>query len=56
MKVAVTGGAGLIGASLCQTLGSTPGIDEVVAFDQSFTGVAENLDLAPHSGRIEGDT
>ena len=44
MKVVVTGGAGFIGANLCETLLRTDGVTEVVAFDDLSTGFKENLD------------
>lgn len=43
MKVLVTGGAGFIGGNLCRTLGQTPGITEVVAFDNLSSGSRDNL-------------
>jgi len=44
MKVVVTGGAGFIGANLCETLLRADGVTEVVAFDDLSTGFKENLD------------
>ena len=44
MKVVVTGGAGFIGANLCEALAQDGDIDEVVALDDLSTGFAENLD------------
>jgi UDP-glucose 4-epimerase len=44
MKVAVTGGAGFIGANLCRALAGRPEIDRVVAYDNLSTGDAANLD------------
>ncbi len=44
MKVVVTGGAGFIGANLCERLAAEPGIDDVVALDDLSTGFRENLD------------
>jgi UDP-glucose 4-epimerase len=43
MKVVVTGGAGFIGANLCRSLASTPGVTEVVGFDDLSTGFEDNL-------------
>ena len=44
MKVVVTGGAGFIGANLCERLVRDPAIDEVVAIDDLSNGFVENLD------------
>lgn len=44
LKVVVTGGAGFIGANLCQELSSRPNVDKVVALDNLSTGSASNLD------------
>lgn len=44
MKVVVTGGAGFIGANLCEALARDDDIAEVVALDDLSTGFAENLD------------
>ena len=44
MKVLVTGGAGFIGANLCQRLALDPAIDRVVAYDNLSTGDLANLD------------
>ncbi len=54
VKVVVTGGAGFIGANLCATLLATPGIHEVVAFDDLSTGRVENLDGLPGVSLVEG--
>jgi len=43
MKVVVTGGAGFIGANLCQALAAAPEVTEVVALDDLSTGFASNL-------------
>jgi UDP-glucose 4-epimerase len=43
MKVLVTGGAGFIGANLCQELAACPDITDVIALDDLSTGSAENL-------------
>lgn len=55
MKVVVTGGAGFIGANLCRLLGSTFGIDEVLAFDDLSTGSASNLLDEDFTKLVEGD-
>jgi UDP-glucose 4-epimerase len=44
MKVVVTGGAGFIGANLCELLAGSADVDEVVALDDLSTGFVENLD------------
>ncbi len=44
MKIVVTGGAGFIGANLCQTLLDDGEVTEVVALDDLSTGFKENLD------------
>jgi len=43
MKVLVTGGAGFIGATLCERLRSHPTITDVVALDDLSTGSCDNL-------------
>lgn len=43
-RVVVTGGAGFIGANLCQELAGRPEVAEVVAFDNLATGNRANLD------------
>jgi UDP-glucose 4-epimerase len=43
MRVLVTGGAGFIGANLCQTLAGRPEISDVVALDDLSTGAAANV-------------
>lgn len=43
MRVVVTGGAGFIGANLCQALARRPEIDAVAAVDDLSTGRASNL-------------
>lgn len=67
MRVLVTGGAGFIGANLCERLGSGSDIDRVVVLDDLSTGSADNLrgldvDLVEGSildaelvGRLAGD-
>lgn len=55
MKVLVTGGAGFIGANLCQLLAQDPGIDEVVAYDNLSTGDASNLAGCPTVRLVVGD-
>ena len=44
MKVVVTGGAGFIGANLCEALPRDAAIDEVIALDDLSSGFAENLE------------
>ncbi len=44
MKVVVTGGAGFIGANLCEALARDAAIDEVIALDDLSSGFAENLE------------
>jgi UDP-glucose 4-epimerase len=43
VRVVVTGGAGFIGANLCRALASTPGVNEVIAFDDLSTGSEGNV-------------
>jgi UDP-glucose 4-epimerase len=43
MRVLVTGGAGFIGANLCQALTGRPEVDRVIALDDLSTGSAANL-------------
>ena len=55
MKVAVTGGAGFIGANLCRILVDRPEVDEVVVIDDLSTGSRSNLaglDVALVEGSI----
>lgn len=54
-KVVVTGGAGFIGANLCQHLADSGAAVEVVAFDNLSTGFAENLAGAEGVTLVEGD-
>ncbi|MGK0275283.1 MAG: UDP-glucose 4-epimerase [Ilumatobacter sp.] len=44
MRVAVTGGAGFIGANLCRRLLATDGVDSVAVLDDLSNGVRSNLD------------
>lgn len=44
MNVLVTGGAGFIGANLCQELASRPNVGKVIALDDLSTGSAANLE------------
>lgn len=44
MRVAVTGGAGFIGANLCRLLLATDGIDSVAVIDDLSNGFRSNLD------------
>jgi UDP-glucose 4-epimerase len=43
LNVLVTGGAGFIGANLCQELASRPNVGKVIALDDLSTGSAANL-------------
>lgn len=43
MRVLVTGGAGFIGSSLCESLVGHPAVEAVVALDDLSTGSRENL-------------
>lgn len=43
MKVVVTGGAGFIGANLCERLSHDPAVGEVVALDDLSNGFEDNL-------------
>jgi UDP-glucose 4-epimerase len=44
MRVAVTGGAGFIGANLCRRLLATDGVESVSVIDDLSTGAVDNLD------------
>lgn len=46
-RVAVTGGAGFIGANLCRRLVNDPAVDSVVVIDDLSTGFERNLDGLP---------
>lgn len=54
MNVVVTGGAGFIGANLCQALTAEPAVGRVVAFDDLSTGYRANLDRLESVELIEG--
>lgn len=54
MRVAVTGGAGFIGANLVRELLGRDGVDEVVVVDDLSTGVKENLTACPEAVLFEG--
>lgn len=54
MRVAVTGGAGFIGANLCRLLGAVEAIDEVVVLDDLSTGDASNLAGLEHVELVVG--
>jgi UDP-glucose 4-epimerase len=54
MKVAVTGGAGFIGANLCRTLTAAPEVREVMVLDDLSTGHRSNLDDLPGVQLVEG--
>jgi UDP-glucose 4-epimerase len=47
LKVVVTGGAGFIGANLCDVLGTAEWTDDVVAFDDLSTGSSDHLTDVP---------
>jgi UDP-glucose 4-epimerase len=50
VRVAVTGGAGFVGANLCRTLARQDFVDQVVALDDLSTGLRQNL---AHSASVE---
>lgn len=52
--VAVTGGAGFIGANLCRTLLAHDRIDRVIALDDLSTGREANLEVAPAAELVIG--
>ena len=55
MKVAVTGGAGFIGANLCKNLCQQPFVERVAVLDDFSTGTLDNLQDVPvslHEGSI----
>ena len=54
MKVAVTGGAGFIGANLCRLLEQAEHVDHVVALDDLSTGSRQNLATVPSVELVEG--
>lgn len=54
MRVAVTGGAGFIGANLVADLLARRAVDEVVVVDDLSTGCRENLTEVPEAKLIEG--
>jgi UDP-glucose 4-epimerase len=54
VKVVVTGGAGFIGANLCQMLARQGFVDQVVALDDFSTGSPENLADCPSVELLEG--
>ncbi|MGA8726995.1 MAG: NAD-dependent epimerase/dehydratase family protein [Acidimicrobiales bacterium] len=54
MKVLVTGGAGFIGANLCNSLAAESTIDQVVALDDLSTGRKENLAAIADVELVEG--
>jgi UDP-glucose 4-epimerase len=54
VRVLVTGGAGFIGANLCRTLVTTPGVEGVVALDDLSSGNASNLDGIHGVELVEG--
>lgn len=53
-RVVVTGGAGFIGANLCQRLSQVSGVDHVIAFDDLSTGSKDNLVDQPDVELVEG--
>ena len=54
MRVVVTGGAGFIGANLCQALVAVPEVTGVVALDDLSTGRRSNLAAASGVDLVEG--
>jgi UDP-glucose 4-epimerase len=54
MRVAVTGGAGFIGANLCRVLSAYPDVTDIVAFDDLSTGFSENLEGVPGVSLVVG--
>ncbi|MGH9152687.1 MAG: NAD-dependent epimerase/dehydratase family protein [Acidimicrobiales bacterium] len=53
MRVAVTGGAGFIGANLCRLLGTVGGVECVVVVDDLSTGTAANITDLSHVELVE---
>jgi UDP-glucose 4-epimerase len=53
MRVVVTGGAGFIGANLCNLLGEAGWVDEAIALDDLSTGHKDNL-LTSRAVLVEG--
>ena len=54
MNVVVTGGAGFIGANLCQMLTTQDFVDQVIALDDLSTGSRENVAGFPSVELVEG--
>ena len=54
VKVVVTGGAGFIGANLCEMLVEQDFVEQVVALDDFSTGSPKNLTDAPSVDLVEG--
>jgi UDP-glucose 4-epimerase len=54
VDVAVTGGAGFIGANLCQALRACPAVDRITVVDDLSTGQRSNLDGIDGVELIEG--
>lgn len=54
MRIAVTGGAGFIGANLVRRLCAMPSIEDVIVVDDMSTGSRENLDDHPRLTLLEG--
>jgi len=54
VRVAITGGAGFIGANLVRELSGRGGVDEVVVIDDLSTGAKENLTGCPGAVLFEG--
>jgi UDP-glucose 4-epimerase len=54
MNIAVTGGAGFIGANLCRALARLDGVGQILVLDDLSTGRTENIDDLPGVKLVEG--